>query len=526
VDAVSEGLADDGVPLHEGGRGARAYAEAISVYLALGVGKLADYHSTLCSWMDGQGKPGHTFVRQALAMTWDFVEGDPLSVSTGGYLRQIDLIARVLEQASVKSGSASVDQHDAKRERTVRNVVIVTDPPYYDNIGYSDLSDYFYVWLRPILADIYPDLFRTMLSPKEDELSAAAERYGGDRARARVSFERGLAEAFVQMREAQHPDYPLSVFYAFKQAESSEEGVASTGWESMLEALIHAGFSITGTWPMRTESSSRLRSLGSNALASSIALICRARAQTAESATRRELAAALRAELPAALHHLQQSNVAPVDLAQAAIGPGMAIFTRFAQVLGADGQRMPVREALALINEILDEVLTQQEGDFDAQTRWAIAWFDQFGFEEGEYGVAETLSKAKNTTVSGLVEAGVVASRKGKVRLLKPDELSADWNPVGVRTSAWERVHHLVRVLEKEGEVGAAALAKDLGERGGAARELAYRLYTLCERRKRAPEALAYNALVQSWPELARLARGGERPLRSKQTRMFDEDEE
>jgi len=364
-----------------------------------------------------------------------------------------------------------------------------------------------------MLADVYPDLFSTALTPKDDELVASAERFGGDRARARRFFEEGLATAFVRLRDAQHPEYPLAIFYAFKQSESSEAGVSSTGWESMLEALIHAGFSVTGTWPMRTESTSRMRNLGSNALASSIALICRPRRPEAHTATRREFVLALKTELPGALAHLQRSNIAPVDLAQAAIGPGMAVYTRFSRVIEADGNTLPVRDALGLINQILDEILAEQEGDFDADSRWALAWFEQRGFDEGEYGEAETLSKAKNTTVAAMVEARILESRRGKVRLLKPQELP-ETRRAGTSVPIWEMVHDLIRALDAGGESAAGELVATLGSRADAARELAYRLYTVCERKKRAAEALSYNALVQSWPEITRLARasGAHRP--------------
>jgi putative DNA methylase len=301
-----------------------------------------------------------------------------------------------------------------------------------------------------------------------------------------------------------HPAFPITIYYAFKQSES----VASTGWQTFLDALIRAGFATSGTWPIRTENDSRLRGQTSNALASSIVLVCRPRPADAPTATRRDFLAALKAELPVALAHLQRGNIAPVDLAQAAIGPGMAVYTRYARVLDASGQVLTVREALALINQTLDEVLAEQEGDFDADTRWALAWFEHAGLNEGEFGVAETLSKAKNTSVEGMVEAGILASRGGKVRLLKPEELAEGWDPgADKRLTVWEMVHQLVRALDTGGERAAAALVAALGSRAETARELAYRLYTVCERKKRAPEALAYNALVQSWPEIVRLAR-------------------
>ena len=325
-----------------------------------------------------------------------------------------------------------------------------------------------------------------------------------------------------RLAEQSHPGFPVTVYYAFKQAETKgDEGTASTGWETFLDAVIEAGFSVTGTWPMRTERGGRMIGIGTNALASSIVLVCRPRAAAAPAATRREFITALKAELPQALVHLQRGNIAPVDLAQAAIGPGMAVYTRYVKVLDAAGKALPVREALVLINQTLDETLAQQEGDFDADSRWALAWFEQSGFEVGDYGVAEMLSKAKNTSVDGMVEAGILTSRAGKVRLLKPKELPADWDPAtDTRLTAWEMVHHLVRVLEADGEAATADLAAKLGSTAEVARELCYRLYTLCERKKRVAEALSYNALVQSWPEIIQLARE-EQKAEAEQTSLF-----
>jgi putative DNA methylase len=327
-----------------------------------------------------------------------------------------------------------------------------------------------------------------------------------------------------RLADLAHPAFPLTIYYAFKQAETESAGTASTGWETFLHALIQAGFAICGTWPMRTEGSGRLRGLDSNALASSIVLVCRPSAVNAAAATRREFVTALKAELPVALTHLQRGNIAPVDLAQAAIGPGMAVYTRYARVLDAEGKPLSVREALALINQTLDEALAEQEGDFDGESRWALAWFEASGFEAGEYGVAETLSKAKNTSITGMVEAGVLVSKGGKVRLLRADELPANWNPeTNLRLTAWGSVHYLVRVLEAGGENAAAELVAKLGTKAEIARELAYRLYTVCERKKRAQEALSYNGLVQSWPEIMRLSRDGSRQGQS-QPQLFEQE--
>ena len=330
-----------------------------------------------------------------------------------------------------------------------------------------------------------------------------------------------------RLAEQAHPAFPVTIYYAFKQSETaSEAGTASTGWETFLDATIQAGFSLSGTWPMRTELGNRLIGKNTNALASSIILVCRKRPDDAPTATRRDFISALQAELPAALILLQRGNIAPVDLAQAAIGPGMAVYTRYAKVLDAEGKPLPVRAALALINQTLDEALAEQEGDFDADSRWAVAWSDQYGFAEGDYGVAETLSKAKNTSVGGMVEAGILTSSRGKVRLLRPDELPADWDPTtDKRLSAWEAVHQLVRALEAGGDQAAAALVTKLGSQAEAARELCYRLYTVSERKKRAADALSYNGLVQSWPEITRLAREGGVPP-SPQPSLFEENEE
>jgi putative DNA methylase len=320
-----------------------------------------------------------------------------------------------------------------------------------------------------------------------------------------------MSQAMRRLAEIGHPAFPVTIYYAFKQAEGEEDTrVASTGWETFLDAVIRAGFSTTGTWPMRTERPGRMRDFESNALASSIVLVCRPRASDAPTATRREFLAALKAELPVALRHLQAGNIAPVDLAQAAIGPGMGVYTRYTKVLDAEGNPVSVREALALINQVLDEALAEQEGDFDAESRWAVAWFEQTGFDEGEYGVAETLSKAKNTSVTSLAAADILESKRGRVRLRRPEELPADWDAATTpRLIAWEVVHHLIRVLASGGESAAADLVAKLGTRAEPARELAYRLYTICERKRRAAEALAYNGLVQSWPEIVRLAQEG-----------------
>ena len=504
--AIAAGLPDDGRPLHAGGAGATAYADAATVYLAFMLDKCADYWSSICSWNVPREIVRNTFSRQAIPLMWDFAETNPLSDSSGSWMAMVDWTGKAVA-ALPAIGSGNALQADARSPAHDGARLASTDPPYYDNIGYADLSDFFYVWLRRSLRSVFPDLFATIAVPKAEELVATPYRHG-TRAQAEAFFMTGMTQALERLARQAHPGFPVTIYYAFKQAERRDDrGVSSTGWETFLEAVIAAGFAITGTWPMRTELGNRMVGRGANALASSIVLVCRRRPDDAPLGTRRRLMEAMKAELPPALAHLQRGNVAPVDLAQAAIGPGMAIFTRYARVLHTGGNRVTVREALALINQTLDEILAAQEGDFDADSRWALAWFDQHGFEAGDYGSAETLSKARNTSVSGLAQAGILHAQAGRVRLLRPDELPDGWDPAkDERLTTWGAVHHLIRVKERSGEEAAARLLHRLARVAGAARELCYRLYAVCERKQRAAEALDYNGLVKSWPELARLA--------------------
>lgn len=448
-----------------------------------------------------------TFGRQALPMTWDYVETNPFAGAGGDIYGTTQSVCEVLEKF-FSNLVGHCEQTDARSQSISTDKVVSTDPPYYDNIGYADLSDFFYVWLRRSLRPVFGGLFATMSVPKAEELVATPDRHGG-KEKAEAFFLDGMTQAMHALAGRSHPAFPVTIYYAFKQAESDgEAGTASTGWDTFLDAVIRAGLAITGTWPVRTELAKRMRGRASNALASSIVLVCRPRDVNAPAATRRDFLNQLKTELPAALAHLQRGNIAPVDLAQAAIGPGMAVYTRYAKVLDAEGKPLSVRQALALVNETLDEALAEQEGDFDADSRWAVTWFEQSGFAEGDYGVAEQLSKSKNTSVTGMVQAGILVSRGGKVRLFKPEELPVAWDPeTDARPTAWEIVHQLIRLLESGGEGAAAVLVAKLGAKAEIARELAYRLYTVSERKKRAPEALSYNGLVQSWPEITRLAR-------------------
>lgn len=506
-DAVAGDLPDDGNALADGGLGAAAYSDAVSVYLGMAVSKMSDAQSSLCRWKPSMDQSIATFGRHALPMVWDYSEANVFSGMAGDPLVSLKNMMRVVDQLPTKPGG-NARQADAQSQSISKGAVVSSDPPYYDNIGYADLSDYFYVWLRRSLKPIFPELFSTLSVPKTEELVATPYRHE-TKEKAEAFFLDGMTKAMNRLEQQAHPAFPVTIYYAFKQAETEgADGTASTGWDTFLGAVIRAGFSVTGTWPMRTELANKLLGINSNMLATSIIIVCRQRPANAANATRRDFVNALKAELPVALAHLQRGNIAPVDLAQAAIGPGMGVYTRYAKVLDAEGKSLSVREALALINQTLDEALAEQEGDFDADTRWALTWFEQTGFADGEYGTAEQLSKSKNTSVRGMEEAGILVQKRGKVRLLKPSELPADWDPqTDTRLTTWETVHHLIRALEAGGEGAAAALVAKLGAKAETSRELAYRLYTLCERKKRATEALAYNGLVQSWPEITRLAR-------------------
>ncbi|MCH4904286.1 DUF1156 domain-containing protein [Cylindrospermopsis raciborskii CHAB3438] len=514
--AIAAGKTDDHLSLNDGGMGATAYADAVATYLAFAMDKVTDLNNSLVRWEPVAQCPRQLFGRQAIPMVWDFAEPNILSSSSGSFIVILDGIEKAFKRAFSTSQVTTMGrtwQVDAtSKDRQIKTSVISTDPPYYDNIGYADLSDFFYVWLRRSLGSIYPNIFSTLLVPKAPELVATPYRFGGNKQKARDFFEEGLGKAFERMNYIAHSDYPLTVYYAFKQEETEDRDdkddvISSTGWETMLEGLIKANFTIDGTWPMRTENNSRMVGQGTNALASSIVLVCRPRPQDAPKTTRRQFLKELKTDLPPALKLLQQGNIAPVDLAQASIGPGMAIFSKYAAVLEPDGKSLRVRSALQSINQILDEFLTEQEGEFDSDTRWALTWFEQHQFSDGPYGDAETLSKAKNTSVQGLVESGILEAKAGKVRLLKREDLPKDWKPENdTRMPIWEITQHLIHSLLFQGEVGAAKLLAHLESSPYLARDLAYRLYNLCDRKGWNQEAIAYNSLVISWTEITRLA--------------------
>jgi putative DNA methylase len=397
--ALAAGLSDDDKPLRDGGTGAAAYADGLAVYLGFLVSQVANHSSSVCGWNSANAQMRSVFARQAIPMVWDYAESNPLCDSSGSYSN--------LSERQVKGFTALgegvpgfASQADANCQTISSAKLVSTDPPYYDNIGYADLSDFFYVWLRRTLRAVFPDLFTTLAVPKAEELVAMPHRHGS-KEKAEAFFLDGMTKAMHRLAEQAHPGFPVTIYYAFKQSETENDeagDTASTGWDTFLDAVIHAGFAIGGTWPMRTEKQGRVIGNDTNALASSIVLVCRPRAADATTSTRRDFITALKLGLPVALAHLQRGNIAPVDLAQAAIGPGMAIYTRYAKVLDAEGKPLTVRDALALINQTLDEALAEQEGDFDADSRFALAWFEQMGFAEGEFGVADVLARAKNTS--------------------------------------------------------------------------------------------------------------------------------
>lgn len=529
ADALVAGL-PKGDPLERGGSGAQAYADAVAVYLAMGVSRLTDYSSTITTWASNPQKEilRSAFARQALPMTWDFAEGNVFGASSGTLDILISAMAKSIAMAPARGMSGVGVSQASADSRSYSDLLVCTDPPYYDNIGYADLSDFFYSWLRRSLGSIVPSLFGTLLTPKADELIADPYRHGGKWGAVQF-FENGFRRVFSRIRSGVPDGFPITVFYAFKQSEVDDGGEASTGWETLLEGMIQSGWAITATWPIRTERGGRMTSIGTNALASSVVLACRPRPENAQVIDRRGLINALQTELPDALRALQQGGIAPVDLAQAAIGPGMSVFSRYAKVTEPDGSPMRVRAALVLINQILAEVLSEQEGDFDSDTRFCIKWFETHGFDEGKFGEAETLSKAMDTSVAGLDRAGVLKARAGIVRLLSPAELPEAYDPLADdRISVWEVVMHLAKRLDEQGIDAAAQLMAAAKSRVDldTAKELAYLLFSICEKRNWAKTALLFNALGSSWREIENAARSAVPAAMTQGTIDFTDDED
>lgn len=516
---------------------AEDYASSVTTFLALALDRCADFNNAICRWSASNEKVMNLFGRQAIPMVWDFAEANIMGSSVGAWNTCYEYVAdcvQVITSGNRVNGAAR--QLDAASGAAgLSNLLVSTDPPYYDNMGYGALSDFFYVWLRRSIRNLYPDLFSTVRVPTDPELTASPDRFGGDETLAKEHFERGFKKAFTALRDKLDPRFPLTVYYAFKQEDEEQQGIdeqrdklvdLTTGWETLLEALIGSGFQITATWPVRASQKWRMVSMGTNALASYIVLACRLRSPKAPQIDRRSFVAELKRDLPTALRHLQQGNVAPVDFAQASIGPGMAIYSQYSSVVDSSGASMSIRAALSLINQTLSEVLSEQEDDFDSETRWAISWFDQHGFEAGDYGEAELLSKAKVTSISGLQHSQIVNSKGGRVSLRRPSDLPSDWEPLEEnRIPIWEATHHLLRIYyyEKAGDSSTAELLKKLGPKGDLARELAYRLHNIAEKNKRSLDAQAYNALVLGWPEFARLA-GETATSRVEQSMMFVEE--
>lgn len=506
ADAVEAGKTSDAVHLRDGGDGAKAYAEAISVYLAFAIDRMADAGSTIATWAHS-GFIRFTFARQAIPMTWDFAECNFLSDSTGNFGGAIEWIFKAISEFQPRN-TGSLLQQDAQKATLPVNAVISTDPPYYDNIAYADLSDFFYVWLRRATKEVFPDLTSVLAVPKAEELVAVSYRHGSKK-EAEDFFLSGMTQAISNIARQSSADMPATIYYAFKQSEVEQEGLSSTGWATFLQAVINSGYSIVGTWPVRTERAARTVASGTNALANSVVLVCRKKEASAETITRAEFIRALKRELPSAIKELQAANIAPADMPQSAIGPGMGVFSRYRAVLESDDSPMSVKAALQLINRELDEYLGGIQGEFDADTRFAITWFEQNGLKAGEYGTANSIAQARGISVESVKHAGIVESQAGKVRVLRRDELDDKWEPgTDQHLTIWECLQHLVRLHEKDGiSQATAVLLKKIGDKAEAVKDLAYVLYDIsANKRQDAKEATAYNALIADWTELSRQA--------------------
>lgn len=503
------GLARKGQRLRDGGTGAESYADAIVTYLAFVIDKCADYWSSICSWSNTRETIRSTFGRQAIPMVWDYCEANPFSASTGSWTAMLDWVQRAVAKFPGGLPGHCVQRDAHTRVSESKGACISTDPPYYDAVPYSDISDFFYVWLRRNLRTTWPDECATVLTPKLDEMVADNRRFGS-REGARAHFESGMRRFMGEIVDCQTEDVPATVYYAYKATEQSDEGTTSTGWDTFLQAVIDAGLQVTATWPMRTELSNRLRANRSNALASSIVLACRPLDADVSRASRGDFIAALRAELPDAVSVLQSGNIAPVDLAQSTIGPGIKVFSRYSKVVGADGTSMRVSDALALINDALGEILDGEEADIDADTRFAITWFAEHGYNPGPAGDADQLARAKNTSVDGIQEAGIGEAHAGEFRLFERSELDEDWDPAtDSRPTVWEATQHLlVRLRSSEREAG--ELLRSLGAAADEARQLAYVLYQKASDNGWAEEANAYNGLINAWPILQSMPGTGE----------------
>jgi putative DNA methylase len=520
-DALSGGF-ELGLPLRHGGDGAMAYAEAIKLYLSFLVDQMANNNSIACSWHSRNSQLRSVFSRQAIQMTWDFAESNPFCESSGSFYNLHTRMVKAFDTLGFSDEGGSETQEDARTVKYIDGCVISTDPPYYDNIPYADLSDFFYIWLRRNVSDVFPDLMGTVGVPKMDELVADRMRHGGPE-KAGNYFLNGMKDVVKRMADFSSNEFPATIYYAFKQSEIDQEGVSSTGWATFLEAIVSSGFSVVGTWPIRTELVTRMRGNKSNALANSVVLVCRKKDLEAETLTRAEFVRILKKELPAAIAELQVANITPADMPQAAIGPGMGVFSRYKNVLESDDNPMSVKTALQLINRELDEYFGVIQGEFDADTRFAITWFEQFGNGAGDYGIANSIATARGISVDRVKHAGIVESAAGKVRILSRAEINSDWDPSGdAHLTIWECLQHVVKAHENDGLASSTAeLLHKIGSNAEAVKDLAYCLYDICaNKRKDAKEATAYNALIADWAELTRLSASALNIRRDSQMRL------
>ena len=493
-------IEDGGVSLADGGSGAAAYAEAILVYLSFVIDKTADYNSSFCSWDSSLGKIRNVFGRQAIPMVWDYAEANPFSDSTGSMGNMLKWILRAVENFPLEKKEGEVVQWDATQDNGLRNIMVSTDPPYYDNIPYAYLADFFYVWMRRSLRNIYPNLFSTCLTPKENELTALSNRFDGSKERAKSFFEDGMSDACKNIYEYSREDIPVTIYYAFKQSDTDDEGTASSGWETMLSAIINAGFSITGTWPMRTEMCNRNVVIDTNALASSIVIVCRKNKGSKQVITMKGFLDELRSELGPAIRKLQASNIAPVDLAQSAIGPGIAVYSRYKQIVQADGSSLSVRDALKLINKELDEILNNHDSDMDPESGLCLSLFTQYGYNECSFGDANTLANARNISVDALDRIGIVKSGKGKVRVLERSEIKPFSSKIN--DNVWLLTQQAVKAFEDKGYSGIAEVFAELDASMTAKiKKLCYQLFAIAEKKKWADEAVIYNSVITSWDD-------------------------
>lgn len=508
TDALKRGFSREPTPLRNGGSGAVAYSEAVSVYLAFLVGQIANHCSAFCGWNIPNQHIRSTFSLQAIPMVWDFAEVNVFSSSSGSLNSLLTRMVKGFETLAQGRMASEIVQLDAASSSKVSAAIISTDPPYYDNIGYADLSDFFFCWIRHSLRTIYPDLFSFLATPKEDELVATTYRHGS-KAVAESFFMSGMSKAIANMSRSSLDGYPTTIYYAFKQNEIDNDGISSTGWATFLQAVIDADYSVVGTWPMRTERPGRMISVGTNALANSVVLVCRTRGHEAGVIGRAEFIRLLKRELPPAIEALQKAHITPADMPQSAIGPGMGVFSRYNAVLEADDSRMSAKTALQLINRELDEYLSGIQGEFDPETRFALNWYEQYGVNEGEYGIANSIATARGVSVEGVRKSGIVVASSGRVRILKRDEIDPKWEPAkDSHPTVWKCGQHLVKAMEHGGEGGAAKILKEIGHlRADATRDLAYCLYDIAANKRRdASEATAWNGLIAVWSELIQQA--------------------